>query len=117
MHPWRLRAEAPATASTLDTATLKRIQWLFERVCRHGYGAESSLKCAVQEGATRMLQAGATRNAIRAAIAGCVHAETPQEPARTTFLNAEPRVVSIRKRMTGWADAMSPKNSVPPAMS
>ena len=108
MKSWRLREEAPATANALDTATLKRIQWLFERVCRHGYGAESSLKAAVQGGATRMSQAGATRAAIRSAIAACVHGEALEEPARTTFMRTESRVVSIRKRMTGWADAAVP---------
>jgi hypothetical protein len=128
MTSWRLREEAPATASALDTATLKRIQWLFERVCRHGYGAESSLKSAVQGGATRMSRAGATREAIRTAIAGSVHG-SPEEPARTTFIATESRVVSIRRRMTGWADAAVPRDvpamepevastvSVPPMMS
>lgn len=110
MNAWRLREEAPATASALDTATLKRIQWLFERVCRHGYGAESSLKSAVQGGATRMLQAGATRDAIRSAITACVHGEAPAAPARTMFMQTESRVVSIRKRMTGWADAAVPRD-------
>ncbi|MGH7638109.1 MAG: hypothetical protein ACREOK_10705 [Gemmatimonadaceae bacterium] len=104
MNPWILRAEAPATCRTLDSATVKRIQWLFDRVCRHGYGAEHSLKTAVQIGATRMAEAGATRDAIRSAIVGCVHGPAPDDPRPTTHMAGESRVVSIRKRMTGWAD-------------
>lgn len=105
MNPWILRAEAPATSSTLDSATVKRIQWLFDRVCRHGYGAEHSLKAAVQVGATRMAQAGATRDSVRSAIVACVQVAAPDDPRPTTRLAGESRVVSIRKRMTGWADA------------
>ena len=116
MNPWILRAEAQATPRTLDTATLKRIQWLFERVCRHGYGAESSLKAAVEGGATRMSQAGATRDAIRAAIAASVQGQTLDDPAKTTFIAIESRVVSIRKRMAGWADAVLPCDT-PPMLS
>lgn len=116
MNPWILRAEAQATPRTLDTATLKRIQWLFERVCRHGYGAESSLKAAVEGGATRMSQAGATRDAIRAAIAASVQGQTLDDPAKTTFIATESRVVSIRKRMAGWADAVLPCDT-PPMLS
>lgn len=116
MQSWRLRAEAPATTSSLDTATIKRIQWLFERVCRHGYGAESSLKSAVQGGASRMCRAGATRDAVRSAIAACVQGQAPEDLSRTTFMATESRVVSIRKRMTGWADAVVAADS-PPVMS
>lgn len=116
MRHWRSRAEATATATTLDTATLKRIQWLFERVCRHGYGAESSLKSAVQGGAARMSRAGATRDAIRTAIAACVRGQAIEDPSRTTFMATESRVVSIQKRMTGWAEAAIP-GGVPPVMS
>ena len=116
MQSWRSRAEAPATTSSLDTATVKRIQWLFERVCRHGYGAESSLKSAVQGGATRMCRAGATRDAIRSAIAACVQAEAAEDPSRTTFLATDSRVVSIQRRMAGWADAVAPIDG-PPVMS
>lgn len=105
MNPWILRAEAAATSRTLDSATAKRIQWLFDRVCRHGYGAEHSLKAAVQIGATRMSQAGATRDAIRSAIVACVHVPAADDPRPTTYLAGESRVVSIRKRMSGWADA------------
>ena len=111
MNPRILRAEAPATSSTLDSATVKRIQWLFDRVCRHGYGAEHSLKVAVQIGATRMAEAGATRDAIRSAIAACVHVPAPDDPRPTTFMAGESRVVSIRRRMIGWADAAA--TSVP----
>lgn len=111
MHSWRLRTEAPASAVALDTASVKRIQWLFERVCRHGYGAESSLKCAVQAGASRMTAAGATRSAIRSAIEATVEARDPDahaDPSRTTFMTAESRVCSIRTRMAAWADAIAP---------
>lgn len=116
MQSWRSRAEAPATTSSLDTATIRRIQWLFERVCRHGYGAESSLKSAVQGGATRMRSAGASRDAIRSAVTACVQGEAAEDPSRTTFLATESRVVSIRKRMAGWADAVVPIDS-PPVLS
>jgi hypothetical protein len=109
-------AEAPATTSSLDSATIKRIQWLFERVCRHGYGAESSLKSAVQGGATRMRHAGATPAAVRRAIAACVHGPPDKDPSRTTFLASESRVVSVRARMAGWADAVTPTDQ-PPVMS
>jgi hypothetical protein len=105
MQSWRSRAEAPATASSLDSATIKRIQWLFERACRHGYGAESSLKSAVQGGATRMRSAGATRDAVRSAIAACVQGPVDEDPSRTTFLATESRVVSVRTRMAEWANA------------
>ena len=111
MQSWRSRAEAPATTSSLDTASIKRIQWLFERVCRHGYGAEPSLKSAVQGGATRMRRAGASRDAIRSAIVACVQGQAPDDPSRTTFLATESRVVSIRRRMTGWADAVMPADT------
>lgn len=111
MQHWRSRAEASATTSSLDTATVKRIQWLFERVCRHGYGAESSLKSAVQGGATQMCRAGATRDAIRSAIGACVLGQASEDPSRTTFLATESRVVSIRKRMTAWADAVVPMDT------
>jgi hypothetical protein len=114
MHPRRLRTNA--TAIALDSATLKRIQWLFERVCRHGYGAESSLKCAVQAGATRMSQAGATPTAIRRAIAASVQGHAFDDPARTTFIAAELRVVSIQNRMMAWADAARAADT-PPLMS
>lgn len=116
MHSWRSRTEAPATARTLDTATLKRIQWLFERVCRHGYGAERSLKSAVQIGATRMSEAGATREAIRSALNACLQGQTTEELGRTTFLGTESRLVSIRKRVASWADAaVAPRTPVDPS--
>lgn len=105
MNPWILRAESPATSRTLDSATIKRIQWLFDRVCRHGYGAEHSLKVAVQIGVRRMAEAGATRDAIRSAIGACVHVPAADDPRPTTYMAGESRVVSIRKRMIGWADA------------
>lgn len=111
MNPWILRAEAPATSRTLDSATVKRVQWLFDRVCRHGYGAEHSLKAAVEIGARRMAEAGATRDAIRSAIVACVHVLAPDDPRPTRYMAGESRVVSIRKRMTGWADAAV--NNVP----
>ena len=114
MNPWILRAEAPATSRTLDSATVKRIQWLFDRVCRHGYGAEHSLKVAVELGATRMAEAGATRDAIRSAIVACVHVPAADDPRPTTHLAGESRVVSIRKRMTGWADAAVKNASAAP---
>lgn len=116
MHPWKLRADAPATARSLDTATLKRIQWLFDRVCRHGYGAEPSLKCAVQAGAARMVEAGATRSAIRHAIATSVQGDFSEDLSRTTFVAMESRVVSIRRRMMGWADAALATDA-PPVIS
>jgi hypothetical protein len=106
MNPWISRSEAQATARTLDGATVKRIQWLFDRVCRHGYGAEHSLRLAVQLGAARMVEAGATRDAIRTAIVACVHGQSPEDAPRTMFIAAESRVVSIRRRMTAWADAI-----------
>ena len=116
MHPRRSNVEAPATAITLDSATLKRIQWLFERVCRHGYGAESSLKSSVQAGATRMSRAGATRAAIRQAIAASVQGQAIDDPAKTMFMAAESRLLSIQKRMIVWADAAQSAD-VPPTMS
>ena len=120
MNPWIARTETQATALALDSATLKRIEWLFERVCRHGYGAESSLKTAVQMGAARMSKAGATRESIRSAIAACAQGKAPDEPRRTMFMAAESRVVSIRRRMTGWADATitaAAAHDAPPVMS
>ena len=52
-----------------------------------------------------MSEAGATRDAIRGAICACVEGQTPEEPVRSTFIAVESRGVSIRRRMTGWADA------------
>lgn len=108
MNPWISRGETTATPLTLDSATARRIEWLFERVCRHGYGAEHSLRLAVQLGAIRMAEAGATRDAIRAAIVACVHGQMPADAVQTVFVPAEFRVVSIRKRVTAWADAAFP---------
>ena len=106
MNPWISRHETAATERTLDSGTARRIQWLFERVCRHGYGAEHSLQVAVQVGATRMAEAGATREAIRLAVVACVQGgASGARPARRV-LNAEARVSSIRQRMTDWVDAV-----------
>ena len=105
MNPWIYRRETAATARALDSETVKRIQWLFERVCRHGYGAEQSLREAVQVGATRMAEAGATHAAIRSAVVACVLGPVLNIP-RTSFVTTESRVVSVRRRMTAWVDAV-----------
>lgn len=112
MNNWLSRVESAATAHALDAVTIERIRWLFERVCRHGYGAESSLRVAVQVGAMRMAQAGATRGAIERAIVECVRHGTTALSFGTSFLAAESRVDLLRGRMTAWADAvavMSPR--------
>jgi hypothetical protein len=113
MNPWRSRADAPATASTLDGPTLKRIQWLFERVCRHGYGAEPSLRAAVHAGATRMSAAGASQEAIRTAIGSSVRGEPSHLADTFSLAGGESRVVAIRKRMVGWADAATTRVHLP----
>lgn len=107
MNPWFSQGEVSASAHSLDPVTVERVQWLFERVCRHGYGAEPSLRVAVQVGAMRMAQAGATREAIRSAILRCVQHGTTAVSFGTGFLAAEARVDSIRSRMTAWADAVA----------
>ena len=106
MNPWISRNETAATEHALDSGTVRRIQWLFERVCRHGYGAEHSLQVAVQIGATRMAEAGATRDAIRSAVDACVRAGAPGMRPAQTILTAEARVSSVRQRMTAWVDAV-----------
>lgn len=93
-----------AAALTLDAVTIARIQWLFERVCRHGYGAEPSLRVAVQVGAMRMVKAGATRAAIRSAFVECVKQEPSAASLGVAFATAEARVDSLRVRMAVWAD-------------
>ena len=104
MNPWRSRADAPATVRSLDTRTLKRIQWLFERVCRHGYGAEASLRAAVRYGAIRMSAAGASRDAIRTAVGSSVRGNAPNLADTFCLDGGESRVVAITRRMVGWAD-------------
>ena len=106
MNPWVQRRELHATDRTLDTATVRRIQWLFERVCRHGYGAEQSLREAVQVGATRMAEAGATHAAIRSAVVACVYGQARTVVPSTSFVAAEARIASIQQRMTSWVDAV-----------
>jgi hypothetical protein len=100
------RGETPATAQALDSITVKRVQWLFERVCRHGYGAEHSLRVAVEIGAIRMAQAGATRRAIRAAFAACTSIVSPTGAAAKPLIAAETRITALLSRMSGWADAV-----------
>ena len=112
MTHWLSRGETAATAHALDSVTVERVQWLFERVCRHGYGAEHSLRVAVQIGAMRMGQAGASRSSVRAAFIDCIRHDVTATSFGTAFLAAEARVDSIRSRMAAWADAvviMSPR--------
>jgi hypothetical protein len=105
MNPWIHRRETAATDCALDSETVKRIQWLFERVCRHGYGAEQSLREAVQVGAARMAEAGATHAAIRSAVIASVHGQAHDAPS-TSLAATESRVMSVQRRMTGWVDAV-----------
>lgn len=112
MTHWLSRGETAATAHALDSVTSERVQWLFERVCRHGFGAEHSLRVAVQVGAMRMGQAGASRASVRAAFIDCVRYGVTAKSFGTAFLAAEARVDALRSRMAAWADAvviMSPR--------
>lgn len=113
MKPRKWRSDAPATTRTLDTVTLKRIQWLFERVCRHCYGAEPSLCAAVRLGAARMSTAGASREAIRTAIGSSVRGDPSHVADSFSLDGGESRVVAIRKRMVAWADAAITPDQLP----
>ena len=98
----RRRAEVAATAHTLDSASVARIQWLFERACRHGYGAEPSLRAAVEMGAARMTAAGASPGAIRDAVIECVVGDGDNDTDPVVWLG-ESRMLALRRRMMEWA--------------
>lgn len=108
MTRWTTRTNAPATPTTLSTATQQRIHRLVLRVFHHAFGADAALRTAVRSGATEMLRVGASREAVRHAIAECLVQHPSSLPDKPSLLTGESRAASVLGRMLAWTDQVSP---------
>lgn len=106
MAGWKTKERAPASATSLSTTGRERIQRLILRAIQHSYGAESALRAAVRSGAAEMFQAGATREAVREAVANCVAFHPASLPDKPSLLTGESRAEAVTRRMMEWTDAL-----------
>jgi len=102
------REHTPATPESLCTGTEERIQRLVLRALKHSYGAESALRAAVRLGAREMLEAGASRSAVRHAIARCLVSHPSSLPDKPSLMTGESRASTLLTRMLAWTDDVVP---------
>jgi hypothetical protein len=102
------RQQTPATTASLSTSTEDRIQRLVIRVLRNSYGAESALRAAVRVGTREMLEAGASRSAVRHAVAQCLVSHPSSLPDKPSLMTGESRSSLLLTRMLGWTDDLMP---------
>jgi hypothetical protein len=98
------RRHAPATQATLSSGTAQRIHRAVMRAVHFSYGAESALRNAVKLGTAEMFDAGASRPAVRHAIAQCVVAHPRPLPDRASLMTGESRASALLTRMLAWTD-------------
>jgi hypothetical protein len=97
-----------ATAGTLSSETEKRIHKLVLRAVRCSFGVEAALRRAVLQGASEMLEAGASFPAVRHAMAECVLRHPSMLPEKLSLVTGESRASAILTRMLSWTDTMVP---------
>jgi hypothetical protein len=91
-----------AMADSLCTATAHRIDQQIKRAFLHTYAAEAGLRMLVRLGATEMLRAGATPDAVRAAILARIERHSGQD--KTSLITGQTRSTTLSHLMLEWCD-------------
>lgn len=92
----------PANEAGVSTATAHRIDQQIKRAIRHTFGAESGLRMLIKLGANEMLRAGATAEAVHAALEK--HVDAHAGLGKPSLLTGESRSDALRKLVMGWCD-------------
>lgn len=92
----------PAHEAGVSTATAHRIDQQIKRAIRHTFGAESGLRMLVKLGATEMLRAGATRDAVHKALEA--HVDAHAGMGKPSLLTGESRSDALRKLVRNWCE-------------
>jgi hypothetical protein len=81
-----------------------RLHRLVTRACRHSYGADAALRAAVRRASVEMIEAGATREAVRDAITRCVQDHPSGVPNKSSLVTGQSVTDSVLERMLQWTD-------------
>jgi len=117
MSGWKSRPRVAASDVALSGGAEDRIHKLVVRAIRHSYGAEAALRNAVRAGATEMLDAGATRETMRGAIAACVTKHPGVLPDKPSLVTGQSRSATVLERMMSWVDELATERIVAPERS
>ena len=107
---WSKAKSSPASPTALSTATAHRIDQQLKRAYRHTYNAEAGLRMLVGLGATEMLRAGATREAVHKAIIARVQSHPGHD--KPSLLTGESRSSSLAKLIVAWCDEVCNRTDV-----
>lgn len=86
----------------LRSTTAHRIDQQIKRAFRHTYGAEAGLRTLVRLGASEMLRAGASREAIKNALTDRLRLHSGDN--RTSLISGESQSEALTKRIGAWCD-------------
>jgi hypothetical protein len=100
--PQRKKDTRGALPTTLRPATAHRLDQQIKRAFRHTYGAEAGLRTLVRLGASEMLSAGASKQAVRNAILERMQNHPSQ--GKPSLVTGESRWEALTKLVLAWAD-------------